>query len=116
MKHRRCQRHPHLWMVCRRAHLPSLLSRTEQHSIHCGTSTITMDILEQKRDRVKAMNKGKCALNSVREEVRMAWECKRNATTSSHQKALGKGIPFSAAVLPFVTPCLLVSCTPCSNR
>jgi hypothetical protein len=74
-----------------------------------------MDILEQKRDRVKAMKKGKCPLISVREEGRIAWYCKRNSTTSSCKKVLGQGIPFLAAVLPLVTPCLLVSCTPLHN-
>jgi hypothetical protein len=75
-----------------------------------------MDILEQKRDRVKAMKKGKCPLILVREEARIAWYCKRNSTTSSYKKALGQVISFLAAVLPLVTPCLLVSCVPLHNK
>src|SRR2546430_1644678 len=86
MKHRRCERHSLFWIMCRISHLPSLLSRTEQQYIHTDISSITMDILEQKRDLVNAMKKGMkkkfahCLRPSLRERgsaasrLRLAWQ------------------------------------------
>src|SRR5215467_11771183 len=53
MKHRWCQRHPLLWVACRRVHLPSLPFITSTISIHNETTTIIMDILQQQQSFVK---------------------------------------------------------------